>query len=128
VATFAIGECTAIRPETPVPAIVVTLDSTFTYIGAEGEWHSEVRVGNVEAQPGGRKVFGAVAKADIHLQALIRRNLDTVEPTKDTALTTLTDRCSRLASVFPNHPRFRRSRCAERNGPRQLMTDQGHTH
>jgi hypothetical protein len=125
---FAIGECTAIRPETAVPAIVVTLHSTFTRSCAKGERHSEVRVGKVEVRPGGRKVFGAAAKADIHLQALIRRNLDTVEQTDDTALTTFTDGCSRLASVFPNHRRFRRSRCAERNGRRQLMIAQGYTY
>ncbi len=70
--------------------------STFIRSCAEGERHLEVRVGNVETASGGRRVFGAVAKADTDLQALIRRNLDAIGRTKDTALTAFTDGCPGL--------------------------------
>jgi hypothetical protein len=70
---------------------VVTLDSTFIRSGAEGERHLEVRVGNVETEAGGRQVFGAVAKAGTDIRALIRRTLDAVGRTEDTALTAFTD-------------------------------------
>jgi len=96
----ALGECAATRPETAVPAIVVTLDSTFTRSCAKGERHLEVRVGNVETQSGGRQVFGAVAKADTDLRALIRRNLDAVGRTKNTALTAFTDGCAGLCCIL----------------------------
>jgi len=79
----ALGECAAVRPETAVSAIVVTLDSTFIRSCAEGERHLEVRVGNVETQSGGRQVFGAVAKAGTDVEALIRRTLDAVGRTKE---------------------------------------------
>jgi hypothetical protein len=36
-----------------VPAIVVTLDSTFIRSCGDGERHLEVRVGNVETETGG---------------------------------------------------------------------------
>ncbi len=92
----ALGESAAIRPETAASAIVVTLDSTFIRSCAEGERHLEVRVGNVETQSAGRQVFGAVAKADTDIQALIRRSLDAVGRTGDTALTAFTDGCPGL--------------------------------
>ncbi len=92
----ALGECAVIRPETAASAIVVTLDSTFIRSCAEGERHLEVRVGNVETQSGGRQVFGAVAKAGTDIRALIRRNLDAVGRTGDTALTAFTDGCPGL--------------------------------
>jgi len=38
----------------------------------------EVRVGNVETNTGGRRVFGAVAKSSTPIAELIRRNLDAV--------------------------------------------------
>ena len=95
-----LGECAATRPETAVPAIVMTLDSTFIRSCAEGERHLEVRVGNVEAQSGGRQVFGAVAKAGTDIRALIRRNLDAVGRTEDTALTAFTDGCPGLRRIF----------------------------
>jgi len=44
-------------------------------------------VGNVETETGGRQVFGAVAKADIDIVELIRRNLTAVGQTDDTELT-----------------------------------------
>jgi len=96
----ALGECAAIRPEAAASAIMVTLDATFIRSCAEGERHLEVRVGNVETEAGGRQVFGAVAKADTDLQALIRRTLDAVGQAKDTALTAFTDGCSGLRRIL----------------------------
>ncbi|MGI4943452.1 MAG: ISKra4 family transposase [Janthinobacterium lividum] len=96
----ALGECAAIRPETAASAIVVTLDSTFIRSCDNSERHLEVRVGNVETQAGGRQVFGAVAKADTDLEALIRRTLDVVGKGKDTALTAFTDGCSGLRRIL----------------------------
>ena len=105
-----LGECAAIPPETVASAIVVTLDSTFIHSCADGERHLEVRVGNVETEAGGRQVFGAVAKADTDLQALIRYNLDAVGKGKDTALTAFTDGCPGLRA----HSRRRRCHHAAR--------------
>ena len=96
----ALGECAAIRPQAAASAIVVTLDSTFIRSCKDGERHLEVRVGNVETPSGGRQVFGAVAKADTDLQALIRCNLDAVGRTKDTALTAFTDGCPGLRRIL----------------------------
>jgi len=96
----ALGECAAIRPETAASAIVVTLDSTFIRSCAEGERHLEVRVGNVETPSGGRQVFGAVAKADTHIRAVICRSLDAVGRTGDTALTAFTDGCPGLRRIL----------------------------
>jgi len=96
----ALGECAAIRPEAAASAIIVTLDSTFIRNCKDGERHLEVRVGNVETQSGGRQVFGAVAKADTDIRALIRRNLDAVGRTKDTALTAFTDGCPGLRRIL----------------------------
>ncbi len=96
----ALGECTTIKAETPASAIVVTLDSTFIRSCAEGKRHLEVRVGNVETQSGGRQVFGAVAKADTDIRALIRRNLDAVGRTEGTALTAFTDGCPGLRRIL----------------------------
>ncbi len=96
----AVGDCAAIQPETTASAIVVTLDSTYIRSCAEGERHLEVRVGNVEAQSGGRQAFGAVAKAGTDIRALIRRNLDAVGQTEDTALTAFTDGCPGLRRIL----------------------------
>jgi len=96
----ALGEGAAIRPETAASAIVVTLDSTFIRSCTEGERHLKVRVGNVETASGGRQVFDAVAKADTDIQALIRRTLDAVGRTEDTALTAFTDGCPRLRHIL----------------------------
>src|SRR3954451_3226325 len=68
----------AAEPATPSEAIVVTLDSTFIRSCEAGERQVEVRIGNVEAATGRRQVFGAVAKTDTDLAALIRRSLNTV--------------------------------------------------
>jgi len=96
----ALGECATIRPETAASASVVTLDSTFIRNCAEGERHLEVRVGNVETASGGRQVFGAVAKADTDIRAVIHRSLDAVGRTDDTALTAFTDGCSGLRRIL----------------------------
>jgi len=96
----ALGDYVATRPETAASAIVVTLDSTFIRSCAEGERHLEVRVGNVETASGGRQVFGAVAKADTDIRALIRRNLGAVGRTEDTALTAFTDGCPGLRRIL----------------------------
>src|SRR3954466_5486853 len=81
-------------------AIVVTLDSTFIRSCEDGERHLEVRIGNVETESGGRQVFGAVAKANTDIGALIRRALDAVGGTGDTALTAFTDGCPGLRRIL----------------------------
>ena len=90
----------AVPPEAAAPAIVVTLDSTFIRSCADSGRHLEVRVGNVETQSGGRQVFGAVAKAGTDIRTLIRRSLDVVGRTKDTALTAFTDGCPGLRRIL----------------------------
>jgi hypothetical protein len=89
-----------VRPDTEAPSITVTLDSTFIRSCEGGERHLEVRVGNVETEPGGRQVFGAVAKADTDIKVLIRRSLDAVGRTEDTVLTAFTDGCSGLRRIL----------------------------
>jgi len=96
----ALGECATIRPDTAASAIMVTLDATFIRSCAEGERHLEVRVGNVETASGGRQVFGAVAKSSTPIAELIRRNLDAVGRTEDTALTAFTDGCPGLRRIL----------------------------
>jgi len=96
----ALGDYVATRPETAAVAIAVTLDSTFIRSCVEGEQHLEVRVGNVETEAGGRQVFGAVAKADTDIRALIRRALDAVGQTEGTALTAFTDGCPGLRRIL----------------------------
>jgi hypothetical protein len=81
-------------------AITITLDSTFIRGCRDGERHLEVRVGNVEPSAGGRQVFGAVAKAETEIAALIRRSLETVGRAADTELTAFTDGCSGLQSIL----------------------------
>ena len=80
--------------------IAITLDATFIRSCEEGEWHLEVRVGNVETETGGRQVFGAVAKAETDIKMLIRRSLDAVGLTKDTVLTAFTNGCSGLRRIL----------------------------
>src|SRR6266571_3018122 len=84
----------------PAAAINVSLDGTFIRSREEGERHLEVRVGNVETASGGRQVFGAAAKADTDITALIRRNLQSVGRTADTEVTAFTDGCSGLRSIL----------------------------
>src|SRR4051812_37436675 len=81
-------------------AIVVILDSTFIRSCEDGEQHLEVRIGNVETESGERQVFGAVAKANTDIGALIRRALDTIGRTGDTALSAFTDGCPGLRRIL----------------------------
>ena len=91
-----------VRPATPAEAIVVTLDSTFVRSCEDDERHLEVRIGNAETATGCRQVFGAVAKTDTALVALIRGGLDAVGRTKDTVLTAFTDGCPGLRRILHN--------------------------
>jgi hypothetical protein len=84
------------RAAADAEAIVVSLDSTFIRSCEDDERHLEVRIGNVETGSGERRVFGAVAKTDTNLGALIRRNLDAVGRTERTTLTAFTDGCPGL--------------------------------
>ena len=97
----ALRNCAAARPRTAASTIMVSLDSTFIRSCADGERHLEVRVGNVETPSGGRQVFGAVVSADTDIEELIRRNLDAVGRTKDTAVTAFTDGCRAFAAFLP---------------------------
>jgi hypothetical protein len=45
-------------------------------------------------------VFGAVAKADTDIKALIRRSLDAVGRSEETAVTAFTDGCSGLRRIL----------------------------
>ncbi|MGH7210713.1 MAG: hypothetical protein ACREF1_04545 [Acetobacteraceae bacterium] len=76
------------------------MDATFIRSCRDGERHLEVRVGNIETSGGGRQVFGAVAKADTDIAVLIRRSLETVGRTANTALTAFTDGCPGLQSIL----------------------------
>jgi hypothetical protein len=89
-----------IKPATPAEMITVTLDSTFIRSCEEGERHLEVRIGNVETTTGRRQVFGAVAKTDTDLAALIRGSLDAVGRTKETVLSAFTDGCPGLRRIL----------------------------
>jgi hypothetical protein len=88
------------QPATPAEAIVVTLDSTFIRGCEDGEQHLEVRIGNIETATGRRQVFGAVAKTDTDLAALIRGSLDAVGRTEGTTLTAFTDGCPGLRRIL----------------------------
>jgi hypothetical protein len=89
-----------VQPATPAETITVTLDSTFIRSCEDGERHLEVRIGNVETSTGCRQVFGAVAKTDTNLAALIRGNLDAVGRIETTVLTAFTDGCSGLRRIL----------------------------
>ena len=103
--TFKTAEALPMRAETKPPptraeAIVVTLDSTFIRSCGAGQRHLEVRIGNAETTTGRRQVFGAVAKAETDLGALIRRSLDAVGRTEGTTLTAFTDGCPGLRRIL----------------------------
>ena len=104
--TLRIGEqlrCAA--PATPtvgVSAITVTVDSTFIRGCQDGERQLEVRIGNVETSGGGRQVFGAVAKTDTDIAALIRSRLGAGGQTAETELAAFTDGCPGLRSILAN--------------------------
>jgi hypothetical protein len=61
-----------------------------------------LRVGNVETETGSRQVFGAVAKAETDITALIQRSLETVGQTDATEVTAFTDGCPGLRTVLTN--------------------------
>ena len=96
----ALADRAAIRPSAAAPAITVTVDSTFVRSREEGESRFEVRVGNVETKAGDRQVFGSVAKAGTDIEGLIKKNLDAVGGTGDTALTAFTDGCPGLRGIL----------------------------
>jgi hypothetical protein len=102
--TLRLGEqlrdAAAVKPATAASTITITLDSTFIRGCHDGERHLEVRVGNVETSEGARQVFGAVARAETDLAALIRRNLETVGRTDGTELTAFTDGCPGRRSIL----------------------------
>ena len=102
--TFKVAEAlprpAAVKAATPAAMITLTLDSTFIRSCEDGERHLEVRIGNVETTTGRRQVFGAVAKTETDLAALIRGNLDAVGRTRDTALTAFTDGCPGLRRIL----------------------------
>src|SRR4051794_40039650 len=87
-------------PPAPAEAIVVTLDSTFIRSCGAGQRHLEVRIGNAETTTGRRQVFGAVAKAETDLGALIRRSLEAAGRTEGTVLTAFTDGCPGLRRIL----------------------------
>src|SRR3954447_26761579 len=89
-----------VEPATPAEMITVTLDLTFIRSCEEGERHLEVRIGNVETATGRRRVFGAAAKTDTDLAALIRGGLDAVGRTKDTVLSAFAYGCPGLRRVL----------------------------
>lgn len=89
-----------VKPAAPVQAIDGVLDSTFIRSREKGERHLEVRAGSVETGRGGRRFFGAVAKAGSDIAALIRRSLEAIGRTSDTEVTAFTDGCSGLRSVL----------------------------
>jgi hypothetical protein len=95
-----LSDVAADRPAAAAAAITVSLDSTFIRSREEGERHLEVRVGNVETASGERQVFGAVAKADTDITALIRRNLQIIGRTDDTEVIAFTDGCPGLRSIL----------------------------
>jgi hypothetical protein len=74
--------------------------ATFIRSCHHDERHLEARVGNVEAHKGGRQVFGAVARTDTGIAALIQRSLEAVGRTADTAVTAFTDGCPGLQSIL----------------------------
>jgi hypothetical protein len=96
-----LGAATADQPTTAAAAaITVSVDSTFIRSREEGKRHLEVRVGNVETASGGRQVFGAVARADTDISALIRQSSRAVGRTDDTEVTAFTDGCPGLRSIL----------------------------
>jgi hypothetical protein len=103
--TFKTAEALPMRAETKPPptcaeAIVVTLDSTFIRSCGAGQRHLEVRIGNAETTTGRRQVFGAVAKAETDLGALIPRGLEAAGRTEGTTLTAFTDGCPGLRRIL----------------------------
>src|ERR1700712_1839761 len=97
-----LGDAAAEKPPAAVPAIAISLDSTFIRSREDGERHLEVRVGNVETVDGARQVFGAVTRAETDITALIQRTLETAGRTDATKVTAFTDGCPGLRTVLLN--------------------------
>jgi hypothetical protein len=96
------ADTAAEKPPAAAAAITISLDSTFIRSRDAGERHLEVRVGNVETVDGGRQVFGAVARTETDITALIQRTLETVGRTDTTEVTAFTDGCPGLRAVLAN--------------------------
>jgi hypothetical protein len=96
----ALADRAAITSPAAAPEITVTVDSTFIKSRVDGERRFEVRVGNFETEAGGRQVFGSVAKAGTGIEGLIRKHLDAVGGTSDTALTAFTDGSPGLRGIL----------------------------
>jgi hypothetical protein len=127
-----IGSTTSDEPTTAAAVITVSVDSTFIRSREEGERHLEVRVGNVETASGGRRVLGAVAKADTDISALIRQSIRAVGRTDDTKVTAFTDGCLGLRSDLVDagsrrHPSSigSTSQCGKRVVDRRFRPDAG---
>ena len=97
-----LADAAAETPPAAAAAITVTLDSTFIRSREDDERHLEVRVGNVETVDGGRQVFGAVARAETDITALIQQTLETAGRTDTTKVTAFTDGCPGLRAVLAN--------------------------
>jgi hypothetical protein len=93
-------DTTAAEPTAEAAAITLTVDSAYIRSYEDGQRHLEVRLGNVETPAGARRVFAAVARTDTAIEALIRRSLQEVGHTKDTALTAFTDGCPGLRTIL----------------------------
>jgi hypothetical protein len=93
-------DAAAVKPTAAASGITITLDATFIRSCHDGERHLEVRIGNVETADGRRQVFGAVAKTDTDIAALIWRSLETIGRSAVTALTTFTDGGPGLQSIL----------------------------
>jgi hypothetical protein len=97
-----LADAAAEKPPADAAAITISLDSTFIHSREDGERHLEVRVGNVETVDGGRRVFGAVARTETYITALIERTLETVGRTDTTEVTAFTGGCPGLRTVLAN--------------------------
>jgi hypothetical protein len=93
-------DTTAAEPTAEAAAITLTVASAYIRSCEDGQRHLEVRLGNVETPAGARRVFAAVARTDTAIEALIRRSLQEVGHTKDTALTAFTDGCPGLRTIL----------------------------
>jgi hypothetical protein len=97
-----LADAAAEKPSAAASAITISLDSSFIRGRDDGERHLEVRVGNVETGDGGREIFGAVARAETDITALIRRTLQTAGRIDTTEVTAFTDGCPGLRAILTN--------------------------
>ena len=104
--TLLIGQQVAVKfssqPAAPASAVTVSVDPTFIRSREKDERHLEVRVGNVETADGDRQVFGAVAKSDTDISALLRQKLEVAGRADATVVTAFTDGCPGLRTVLVN--------------------------